>query len=300
MRKANLVVTTGLALVELLGGCAGGSGETAQTFVAQYCTLVAPCCTQEGLASGCTAQVTYAAQMGTYDAIAGAACLAALTALQSSADFCGGLAVISRGTLPPWAVVPACSDVFRSAGSTPAGQPCVQNSDCAPGPNGDAICFMDFMFATNTMTQTCQTLTGKLGDACFGTHDVYGGTELFTEPTGAICDQSQGVICDQQRLVCVAAGAVGSSCDSDNMCDPIGAYCNIPGAFCAARLPLGATCTGMLNGECAGNAYCNAFRQCTAQGGADAACSGTTTPPDCLSGGCNNGSCTDPLLPLCQ
>jgi hypothetical protein len=85
------------------------------------------------------------------------------------------------------------------------------------------------------------------------------------------------------------------------MCDPVTDYWDSPGGACAALLPLGATCTGTLYGECDGSANCNAStRTCTAQGGAGAACTGSTTPPDCLSGFCSNGSCTNPLSPFCQ
>jgi hypothetical protein len=288
------------ASCQLLQSKCSGLSDAAQTFVTQYCALVAPCCTKAGLTSECAAQATSAAEQGTYDATAGAACLAALSALQGAA-FCGGLAV-STGSSTPWAVIPACAAVFPSAGATPAGQPCNQDSDCAPGPNGGAICtFTPGMNTLTQTTQTCQTLTGKLGDACFGAY-AYGGTQDYTGPTGAICDQSQGAICDQQTLVCVAAGAVGTSCNSSDMCDPAGAYCDLPGGgFCVARLPLGATCTGTLLGECAGNATCNdTTKKCTALGGAGAACSPSAYPSHCLSGFCNNGSCTNPLSPLCQ
>lgn len=92
------------------------------------------------------------------------------------------------------------------------------------------------------------------------------------------------------------------SCDTYDMCAPATAYCNFSGDVCAAALQLGATCTGGLFGECAGNAYCNGIsKKCTAPGRAGAACSGTqTVPSDCLSGFCNGGTCTNPLSPLCQ
>lgn len=294
MRNMNLVVTAGLMLLGSLSGCGGSGGETVtiNSFSNQYCALVAPCCSQAGLVSGCAALVTYAAQEETYDATAGAACLAALTALRGGADFCGGLVAISNGAKPSWAVVPACAAVFR--GTTPAGQFCAGDSDCAPGPNGGAICLMEVGM------HMCVPLTGKVGDACFGTY-AYGETLSYPGHTGAICDQNQGAVCDEQTFVCDAVEPVGSPCTVFNMCDPVTAYCTLSGGnSCAARLPLGAICTGTLSGECDGNAYCSAGRRCTAPGGAGAACTGNTTPLDCLSGVCSNGSCANPLFPVCQ
>jgi hypothetical protein len=51
--------------------CSGVS-DTAQSFIDQYCALVAPCCTQAGLTSACALEVADAAQEGTYNPTAGA------------------------------------------------------------------------------------------------------------------------------------------------------------------------------------------------------------------------------------
>jgi hypothetical protein len=292
-----------------------GLSDAAQSFVDQYCALVAPCCsTQAGLTSDCAQAVTSAGQQAKYDATAGTACLAALMVQKSDANFCGGLAVII-GSSTPWAVIPACAAAFQSAGVTAAGQACNTDSDCAPGPNGGAICLTTPVPGDGvppTFMKTCQLLTGKVGDACFGTYSD-GGTEFFNSSLGgAICDQSQGVMCDAQfstavgspvgTSLCVAGGAPGASCSSNYMCDPAAAYCNFAaGGICVTRLPLGATCTGTLFSECAGSAYCNdTSKKCTALGGAGAACSLSASPSDCLSGFCNGGTCTSPLWPLCQ
>jgi hypothetical protein len=278
-----------------------GVTDAAQTFIAQYCALIEPCCTQEGLTSQCSFEVTQAAQQQTYDATAAASCLSALTTLQAGADFCGGLVVPSGS----WTVIPACAPVFGSPRVTAGvGQPCNQDSDCASGPNGGAVCLTTFVTGdggTNTLTSTCQQLTGKVGDACFGTAS-FGGISSNPAQTGAICDQSQGVFCDDPTALCVATEAVGASCDTSFKCDAVTAYCNFSNAgICAARVQLGATCVGGLFNECAGNAYCNdTSKKCTAPGGAGAACSNTgTIPSECLSGFCNNGACTNPLAPLC-
>jgi hypothetical protein len=290
-----------------------GLSDTAQSFIDQYCALVAPCCAKAGLTSDCALTVTSAAQQATYDATAGMSCLAALTVQKSDANFCGGLAVIT-GSQTPWAVIPACAPAFQSAGVTAAGQACNTDSDCAPGPNGGAICLRSLVPGDGggfTSTQTCQLLTGKVGVACFGTY-FNGGTESNPSLAGALCDQSQGVMCDDQPStavgspltsgLCVAGGAPGASCNSNSMCDPAAAYCNFAaGGICVMRLPLGAICTGTLFSECAGNAYCNdTSKKCTALGGAGAACSPSTYPSDCLSGFCNGGTCTNPLSQLCQ
>ena len=293
-----------------------GLSDMAQSFVDQYCALVGPCCAQTGLTSDCTLAVASAAKQATYDATAGMACLAALTAQASDANFCDGLAVITGSSSTPWAVIPACAPAFQpGGGGTAAGQACNTDSDCAPGPNGGAISCLRLPVLGNggpvTYTQTCQLLTGKVGDACFGTY-FEGGTEADPSSGGALCDQSQGVMCDAQPStavglpsgtgLCVAGGAPGASCNSNYMCDPATAYCNFAaGDVCAMRLPLGATCTGTLFGECASGASCNGTsKTCTALGGAGAACSPSASPSDCLSGLCNGGTCTSPLWPLCQ
>jgi hypothetical protein len=293
-----------------------GLSAPAQSFVDQYCALVAPCCAQTGLTSDCALAVATAARQGTYDATAGMACLAALTAQKNDANFCGGLAVFT-GSSTPWAVIPACVPVFQSAesaGTTAAGQACNTDGDCAPGPNGGAICLTNAVPSVGgpgTFTRTCQVLTGKVGDACFGTY-FDGGTEFNPSLGGALCDQSQGVMCDDPfstavgssgaSSLCVAVGAPGASCNSIYMCDPTTAYCNFAaGGICAMRLPLGATCTGTLFGECAGSLYCNGTsKKCTALGGAGAACSASDSQSECLSLACNAGTCTSPLSPLCQ
>lgn len=143
-----------------------GLSDAAQTFIGQYCALVEPCCAEAGLTSACASQVTSAAQQGTFDPTAGATCLAALTALQGGSDFCGGLAVSIGSPTSPWATIAACTPVFQTRGTTPAGQPCSQNSDCAPGPSGGAICLTSFVpgdGGASTLTETCQQLTGKMG-----------------------------------------------------------------------------------------------------------------------------------------
>lgn len=290
------------ASCQLVQSKCSGLSAAAQTFIAQYCAFIEPCCGQGGLTSECSLQVTNAAQAGTYDATAGASCLAALTTLQSGAgaDFCGGLVVPNTS----WAVIPACAGVFRSQGVTPAGQTCIQDSDCAPGPNGGAICLTSFATGdggASTLTQTCQQLTGKVGDTCFGTA-AFGAISSSPTQTGAICDQSKGVFCDNQTSLCISTYAVGKSCNSYDMCDPVTAYCNLSGTnLCTARVQLGGTCAGGLFNECVGNTYCDdTSKKCTALGGAGAACSSTSSyPSSCLSGFCNSGTCTNPLSPLC-
>jgi hypothetical protein len=289
------------ASCQLVQSKCSGLADAAQAFVGQYCALIEPCCTQGGLTSQCTSQVTGAAQGGTFDPNAAASCLAALTTLQGGADYCGGL-VVSSGS---WSVIPACAPVFQAMGVTAAGQPCNQGSDCAPGPNGGAVCLTSFVGGEDggapTLTSTCQQLTGRVGDACFGTA-AFGAISSNPTQTGAICDQSQGVFCDDQTSLCVATRAVGGSCNSYDMCDPVTAYCNLSNAnVCAARLPLGATCVGGLFNECAGTAYCDeTSKKCVAPGGAGAACStANANSGQCLSGFCNAGACTNPLEPLC-
>ncbi len=289
------------ASCQLVQSKCSGLSEAAQTFITQYCAFIEPCCGQGGGESECSLAVTNAAQGGTYDATAGASCLAALTALQSAAgaDFCGGLVVPN----PSWAVIPACAPVFQAQGVAAAGQTCAQDSDCAPGPNGGAVCLPSFVTGdggASTLTQTCQLLTGRVGDACFGTA-AFGAVSSNPTQTGAICDQSKGVFCDDQTALCVPTYAAGKSCNSYDMCDPVTAYCNFSGSLCTTRVQLGATCAGGLINECVGNGYCNdTSKKCTALGGAGAACSvASSNVAQCLSGFCNAGACTNPLSPLC-
>lgn len=281
-----------------------GISDAAKAFTDEYCALIDPCCTAESLRSQCATYVTNEVMAGTYDDAGGTACLDALRLRQSSSDFCGGFAA-GTGFTNQWAVVRECDSVFGTHGSIPPGDACTQDSDCASGPNGGAIC----TFTANAQaqfTQVCAQTTAKVSDGpCLGTIIANFGTEGVNSPPspaqGVFCEQKNGVFCDDTTHLCVPVHGIGGACTDILHCDNVTTYCNFNTNKCEARLPLRATCAGHLLSECDGTAYCNSTTMaCTPAGGTGATCSTTfTNPPDCLAGQCNNGTCPNPLTPVC-
>jgi hypothetical protein len=283
-----------------------GLSDAADAFVSDYCALVEPCCDAQGLSVQCALLTREAAQQGPYDETAAAACLAALRQRQAGADYCGGLAVISGGLSgPSWAVIPECAAVFQSGGTTPPGGSCSDASSCAPGPRGGAECvFGTFVGKEDPFAMVCVQISDQVGESpCLGTVTPGFGYSGVSDPppVGVLCDQSRGARCDSATFTCVATQAVGDPCDEFDDCNTTTSYCRFDTGRCEARLPLGAACAGSLFGECAGNAYCHpTTKTCTAPGDTGAACSAESVyPPDCLSGSCLNGTCTNPLNYVC-
>src|SRR5580658_5373314 len=106
-----------------VGSTAGGGGSTtpgtAAAFIADYCSLLVPCCADAGLGNGQTCQVLLGALVSqeTYNAQAAPACLKSMQQASTQADFC------TTG-----ASAPSCDGVFASgSGIKGPGQPCSQD-----------------------------------------------------------------------------------------------------------------------------------------------------------------------------
>ena len=76
----------GVACTRSNGGVAADDPES---FIAELCTDVAPCCTHLDKQTGaCAAVVARVAKLGTYDPTKASACLSELDAARSHSDFC--------------------------------------------------------------------------------------------------------------------------------------------------------------------------------------------------------------------
>jgi hypothetical protein len=98
----------------LTAKCSRPSAEAAQTFGTDYCALVEPCCTSQGLTSQGSGTLRGAALGLEFDPAAGTTCLAALHARQAGPDFCGSLATVHPSWNNDSAVIPECLAVACS------------------------------------------------------------------------------------------------------------------------------------------------------------------------------------------
>jgi hypothetical protein len=278
-----------LALFPLLSSaaCSGGSASTLDSFISQYCDLYSPCCAKAGLpANGqqCRAVLTAFSGLGQYDSTAGGACIDALRAKSSSADFCamGGAA-------------PQCDNVFNgnAGGTKMPGETCSKDSDCAASSEGKVRCETYFM--TNAETKTCVVeIVGKAGDMpCIGTVDgniTYRSGTGAPPPRGYLCDRKDSLRCNDTTKACVALSDLGAACTFNGTDSPCRSelYCDTMQQKCAQRIALGAACETFAE-SCVQGAYCDGTAKvCTQALANDAPCTKNET---CASRSCVNMKC---------
>jgi hypothetical protein len=274
-------------LVSLVIGCSSSSSSGSNAFVSDYCDAFAPCCAKAGRPSDgsqCKAFIGAFTSGSGFDQAAADKCLADINATKNNANFC------DTGTSPP-----SCSKVFQSSsggGTKKPGETCSTDSECASSAEGKAQC--GDIFKDGMTIRKCQiVIVGKAGDSpCVETIDgnitYFSGssTTMDVPPKGYSCDKASGLRCDSSTEKCVALGKEGDSCTTSDACEKT-LYCE-SGSMpkCAARKPVGSTCTFS---ECVTNAFCdNTSKTCVAKTPAGGAC---TTSSACEGGSCVNGKC---------
>ena len=296
-------VALGIGCVAFVLGAAcssksSGSGTpdaaTASAFGAQFCQDVEPCCAHAGLSTtgmDCQLFVQAAAELDTYDAASGQACLAGIQQESAGGTFCTTLGND----------IPACSQVFTPIpGAVQPGQPCQQDSDCLVAAGGGATCLLAVAAedAGSAQTQTCvQTQPGTAGQGpCIGdveaTGNVTGWTGSGPPPSEAyLCAVADGLTCSTTTQKCTPLAAIGQPCAQDSDCVS-GAYCTLGSSSldleCTADLPDGASCEFASDG-CLPTSYCDsASNTCTPAVADGAPC---TTDEQCSSYQCTSGTC---------
>ncbi len=275
-------------------GGGGGGGGTASGFVDEYCKYIGQCCGQSGYPSDgatCRALAGSSAAQRQYNAAKGEECLAAIRSqAASNPNFC------TAGNS-----VPACSQVYTSAGGAAPGATCESDNDCAPSSEGEVDCVSTF--TNGATTRTCQVrVRGKEGDACTGTKD---GNTLVSVGSSdrdggapskaAYCDTADGIYCNTSKDVCMRIADVGGACGDagfdTNACVK-NAYCDSKQKTCVARLAAGADCADFsLRSACVADHYCDdTTKKCTASLADDAPCQKSE---QCKSRSCTNNKCRE-------
>lgn len=180
------------------------ASDDSSSFVSQYCELFTSCCSKYGMKNdgSCVTFFTVSAASGTYDAVAGSACLDKMRAAKDEATFCEA------------SVYPTpCNWVFKMKGSVAAGEKCAKEADCAPAAEGGVACA-----GATDAAKICQAqVAGKENDApCVGTKNDsvttfdYGATP--TPSRGFLCDEAEGLYCNSATHACTRTVAVGAKC----------------------------------------------------------------------------------------
>jgi hypothetical protein len=236
------------------GGATGGDART--NFITQYCSIIAPCCTEVGSSdTGCNGNNTAlsAVTPSSFDSAAGDACLALLRASTSAPDFCSTKALLGTNR--------ECSSL-ATRGTTPVGGNCndaTSGTECAPSPDGQTSCVYG-----QGGKQICQVQSlANAGDACDDDSLADGalpfGASLDgpVNEKGAYCDRSKGLYC--KNGTCAAAATLGQPCDTvtvtQDACVP-GLYCGqAANSVCQTPVADGMAC--QTDDICASNDGCS-------------------------------------------
>ncbi len=220
-------LTTALSALAMVGAVAcssssssGGGGDTssASGFIDSYCSYVASCCGAEGTPSDgsqCKSLLSFSGSGGTYDPVAGSACLDAVK--KAAADDAGWCADQSSSDQA------ACNDAFKKTGQgsnvAPGGK-CSSDSDCAPAPPGDTVSCRHY-FGDNGAAgaDICQVeAPGKEGDSCNGESTSTAGSGTVTSYSDdgdatsplsqiTICNDVDGLTCENGARSATTAAA---------------------------------------------------------------------------------------------
>jgi hypothetical protein len=311
MRRLVLgILATNLFLAPL--GCGGSDSPTSvskdqfsSTLTHAACDAAANCCKAPRTfdAAGCNMAATrvFAEALGDplarYDAAEAGKCI---DATRSAAKACQ---IFSTATPPGFlelALPAACDHVF--SGTAPPGAACRGAWDCAPSNEGPGLC----------VNGVCvQLVRGHKGDGC--DCEAKSGRTICYNPqfagapasnTIANCHAEDGLTCTDMNdgaltPSCQQIGEIGAACWSNGLATGTpcvdGAYCEFnavsgggDSATCAARLPLGKSCTS--SDACADDAYCDSLLGCATRKTAGAACRDDS---ECASSSCNAGICAE-------
>jgi len=208
-----------------------GAQAYVNAYLQPYCTRLAECCAQAGLAySGIGACEAYELGFVKYlddgsEVIVPSVIQTVLDQIKTSCD------------QPSYALIVATTDGTRTSG-----QPCVAVDQCAGTP---ALC----------LDGTCMTPPrGKAGDGCAVTcddnTDCKWGTSGGKSPN-AVCYDQDGLRCDSTTNTCVAVTAVGKACTEYAEC---GTHAECLNGICQAYAQVGQECN---NGR-----YCDSSHAC--------------------------------------
>ena len=234
---------------------AGALPAEVAAFVAELCSLYAPCCTDQ-TPSTCTSATEAAAEGRSFDAARASACLESVRAESKRSTFC---------LAPPSNI--ACGAVFKAKSARAPGSACKESRECSSGNDGDGLCVLG----------KCRRASqGKEGDPCIAT-SIDGALESvfgLEASTGAVCASSEGLYCSEETKTCQTRGAVGASCSGTDISCLDEAWCPTDTKQCAPRTAVGAACEDeyecALGSRCAGDGEGGA--RCTAFEAKDGAC----------------------------
>ena len=283
------------------GGGAGSDGATADTatpgdasavdpagFWLSYCALLDTCCTKLGTPfdpAQCAAGASKGIYPGTYDPVAGQACI---DELRANTDY---LMCTPHTGGAQYSV--ACDTLFavwgKDDGTVAPGGTCTGDQDCKHSLQGEVLC-RDY--TAGTTSHVCQLLIrSKQGDGpCIETvSDRYEGfIDGATQPPhpaqGIACFTADGLYCDPTSAKCTPLPALGAACTTQ-WCAADG-FCS--SGTCAAPLPAGAGC-GAYGATCVSGTNCDsASNVCSALAPDGGAC---TSSEACASANCRNDVC---------
>ncbi len=263
-----------------MSGCTGGDpsvehSQFQQQIVHAVCDTVQTCCTaaERGFnAMNCVDKVadafTTPLSDGTlyYDSTLAGRCLQQVT---QAAEACGTVDVTP------------CYDAF--VGTVPPGGACSVIFDCAPGPDGFAIC--------NYANVCEQPARGAYGQPCSYTCIDGPGLPQCHAPQGMA--SAGGVACHSSNgLVCVIGPTGAATCEpqtADCTQNPTGAcpqgqLCDMVSKQCYTPVPIGGSCAQV---PCGPGGYC-AGGVCTPQKPNAAQCADKS---ECASNDCEKGLC---------
>jgi hypothetical protein len=242
---------------------------------AAVCDGIAPCCQSQGFAydpARCKSTLTtlYEEELVqdanlpgvNYDANAAGVCL---EWIQSVVRSCYATEAPAE-----------CDRMF--VGSLAPGSACQSSIQCLAPPGGEADC----------MNGVCQQEPrAKLGEPCAMTcTDVSGDTscQFFGTGSGASCYTNDGLQC--QDGTCQPLRAIGEACAPSGCVAT--AYC--ADGVCAAKEPIGGSCSIGYEEESCSAGYCAADGICTAKKANGAACqSNEECQVECEQGSCVPG-----------
>lgn len=233
---------------------AGALPAEVAAFVADLCSLYAPCCTG-GTSAACTTATEALAKGRAFDAARASACLESVRAEATSSTFC---------LAPPSSVT--CAAVFKTKSAKEPGAACKVSRECSSGDDGEGLCVLG---------KCRRAARGKEGDACIAT-SIDGALESvfgLEANAGAVCDSSAGLYCSEESKKCLKRADVGGSCSGTDISCVDAAWCPTDTKQCAPRTAVGAACVDEyecpLGSRCVGDgeggAKCTALE---AKGGA--------------------------------
>jgi hypothetical protein len=255
-------------------------------WLAAYCELMKPCCAAEGLPTDGKQCAEFFDGLGPepeIDLLVEKACIAEQQALAAKGKFCEDGRFDSE----------LCQRAWRRKGTKTPGEACMEESECAQGPEGVARCYPEEL-TSGTAPMRCQIQARGIEGSkpcvatALGRAEQVPFTPMPFPLKGYVCYLADGLRCDGGA--CVRVKRAGEPCATLDDCMK-GTFCNGLTKMCAPRKPLGADCSAGLLGdkECDDGGWCPPNVQtCVAQVGYGALCQGGA---ECRSGMCKVDRC---------